>query len=173
MGTEEFSTRSPSSSADHSGALSRRAFLDEAVTEFRKFQRYGHPFAFLILDIDGWQTLSERASPQGGAEILKQLATALTQMLREHDRIGRLGGDEFGILLLETDRQAALRTAERIRQDCAALTFYVGEQDYTLTLSIGGSLPLAEDRSFEKVFLRADQALQRAKQNGRNCVAIE
>lgn len=171
MGTDRISTPS-SSSMDWSGALNRRAFLDEAVTEFRKFQRYGHPFAFLILDIDHWQAFSERTSAEIAAEVLKQLVTALTQMLREHDHIGRLGSDEFGVLLLETDHQAALRTAERIRQDCANLIFHVGGENYTLTISVGGSLPLQEDRSFEKVFLRADQALQRAKQNGRNCVQI-
>ncbi|PWH16554.1 MAG: hypothetical protein DDG59_09310 [Anaerolineae bacterium] len=163
----------PNKPLDWSGALQRRVFLDEAVTEFRKFQRYGHPFAFLILDIDEWQAFSQRTAPQIAETVLKQLVTALTQMLREHDRIGRLGSDEFGVLLLETDRQAALRTAERIRQDCAALVFSLGEQDYTLTLSIGGSLPRVEDSSFEKVFLRADQALQRAKQNGRNRVELE
>lgn len=171
MGTKAI----PNPSANHvdpSGALSRRAFLDEAVTEFRKFQRYGHPFAFLILDIDEWQAFNERTSPEIADKVLIQLVTALTQMLREHDCIGRLGSDEFGILLLETDRQAAQRTAERIRQDCANLVFNVEGQHYTLTLSIGGSLPTAEDRSLEKVFLRADQALQRAKQNGRNCVEI-
>ncbi len=158
---------------DWSGALQRRPFLDEAVTEFRKFQRYGRPFAFLILDIDEWQAFNQRTSPQTADAVLKQLVAALTQMLREHDRVGRLGGDEFGVLLLETDHQAALRTAERIRQDCAALIFNFEEQNYTLTLSIGGSLPRSEDTSFEKVFLRADQALQRAKQNGRNRVEID
>ncbi len=158
---------------DWSGALSRRSFLDEAVTEFRKFQRYGHPFAFLILDIDDWQAFNDSAGRSTADEVLKQLVTALTQMLREHDCIGRLGADEFGILLLETDAQAARLTADRLRQNCADLSFSVGEQTYTLTVSIGGSLPLAEDTSFEKVFLRADQALQRAKQNGRNRVEIE
>jgi diguanylate cyclase (GGDEF)-like protein len=173
METDHFFRRTSSPALDRSGALSRRAFLDEAVTEFRKFQRYGHLFAFLILDIDGWQPLIERTSPAIGDQVLEQLVTALTQSLREHDSIGRLGSDEFGILLLESDRQAARQTAERIRQDCAALTFAVGGETYALTLSIGGSLPLAEDQSFEKVFLRADQALQRAKQNGRNCVELE
>ncbi len=152
--------------------MSRRAFLDEAVTEFRKFQRYGHPFAFLILDIDEWGAFNERTSPQVAEEILKQLVTALIQMLREHDCIGRLGSEEFGILLLETDRPAAQLTAERLRQNCADLVFSAAEGSYTLTVSIGGSLPLAADQSFEKVFLRADQALQRAKQNGRNRVEI-
>lgn len=158
---------------DWTGALQRRAFLDEAVTEFRKFQRYGRPFAFLILDIDEWQAFNQRTLQETADSVLKQLVAALTQMLREHDRVGRLGGDEFGVLLLETDRQAALRTAERIRQDCAALIFNFNEQNYALTLSIGGSLPCAEDQSFEKVFLRADQALQRAKQAGRNRVEID
>jgi diguanylate cyclase (GGDEF)-like protein len=143
------------------------------VSEFRKFQRYGRPFAFLILDIDEWQAFNQRTSPETADAVLTQLVTAVTQMLREHDRVGRLGGDEFGVLLLETDRQAALRTAERIRQDCAALIFPFGEENYALTLSIGGSLPCAEDLSFERVFLRADQALQRAKQAGRNRVEID
>jgi diguanylate cyclase (GGDEF)-like protein len=158
---------------DWTGALQRRAFLDEAVSEFRKFQRYGRPFAFLILDIDEWQAFNQRTSPETADAVLTQLVTAVTQMLREHDRVGRLGGDEFGVLLLETDRQAALRTAERIRQDCAALIFPFGEENYALTLSIGGSLPCAEDLSFERVFLRADQALQRAKQAGRNRVEMD
>lgn len=158
---------------DWTGALQRRAFLDEAVTEFRKFQRYGRPFAFLILDIDEWQAFNQRTSQETADAVLQRLVAALTQMLREHDRVGRLGGDEFGVLLLETDRQAALRTAERIRQDCAALISNFGEQNYALTLSIGGSLPCAEDQSFEKVFLRADQALHRAKQTGCNQVEID
>lgn len=105
--------------------------------------------------------------------MLQRLVAALTQMLREHERVGRLGGDEFGVLLLETDRQAALRAAERIRRDCAALIFNFDEQNYALTLSIGGSLPCADDQSFEKVFLRADQTLPRAKQAGRKRVEID
>ncbi|MCX8061398.1 MAG: GGDEF domain-containing protein [Anaerolineales bacterium] len=172
MGTDPIS-HSSSDPIDWSGALSRRAFLSEAVNEFRKFQRYGRPFAFLVIDIDQWQTFNERTSSDTAGEVLKQLIIALTQMLREHDRIGRLGSDEFGVLLLETDRQAAHRTAERIRQECADLIFHVGGQNYSITLSIGCSLPTAEDRSFEKVFLRADQALQRAKRNGHNRVEIE
>lgn len=154
------------------GALSRRAFLEEAVSEFRKFQRYGHPFALLILDIDRFEEFNRRYSDEAGDQALKHLVAAASQTLREHDLIGRLGGDEFGVLLLETGGESAVKTAERLRQSCSALSFEGEEEAVTLTIKVGVSQALPEDRSFEQVFSRADAALTIARQNGGNDVVL-
>lgn len=99
-----------------SGAMSRRAFLEEAVSEFRKFQRYKHPFALLIIDIDYTPRETHPADQDLNNIALKQFVTIFMQLLREQDLIGRLGEDEFGVLLLETDGEHAQKTAERLRQ---------------------------------------------------------
>ncbi|MGB9521446.1 MAG: GGDEF domain-containing protein [Anaerolineales bacterium] len=180
-----------------SGALSRRAFLEEAVSEFRKFQRYKHPFAFLIVDIDHFQQYNQRYSIEEGDRTLKQLVTILLQSLREQDHVGRLGGDEFGVLLLETDEDGARKTALRLCQNCSIVGLFGDSENQEqvedqqqkiptlselhlnspdsgaalpLTVSIGVSMPLDQDQSFEQVFTRADRALNLAKQNGGNRV---
>ncbi|MGB9673641.1 MAG: GGDEF domain-containing protein [Anaerolineales bacterium] len=179
------------------GAFSRRAFLEEAVSEFRKFQRYKHPFAFLIVDVDRFQQYNQRFSIEEGDRALKQLVTLLLQSLREQDHVGRLGGDEFGVLLLETDEEGARKTAWRLCQHCTIVGLFGdnkneeqgddpeqkvptldelkpnppdSEATLPLTVSIGVSMPLDQDQSFEQVFTRADRALNLAKQNGGNRV---
>lgn len=184
-----------------SGALSRRAFLEEAVSEFRKFQRYKHPFSLLVLAIERFQPANLSSDQEQGDNALKQLVMTFTQLLREQDLMGRLGQDEFGVLLLETDGERAQKTAERLLQYCGLLRLTDVNQEVTdpsqtktssadpqttmkneeneeipldltdiFTISIGISTPLEDDRSFEQVFLRADQALNLAKQKGGNCV---
>ncbi len=103
------------------GALTRRAFLEEAVSEFRKYQRYQHPFAFLIIEIDHFQNYAERFNDAQRDHAFRQLTITIAQLLREQDLIGRLGRDEFGVLLLETDEERAGKIAERLRQNCAVL----------------------------------------------------
>ena len=155
------------------GALSRHAFLEASVSEFRKFQRYQHHFALLIADIDHFAEFNQCYSCEVGDQVLQQLVASFLQTLREQDLVGRLGGDEFGILLLENDTDNAQKTAQRLQQNWAALGFKPTQDSAYLTISIGISTPQEEDRSFEQVFLRADHALGIAKQNGGNRVEIE
>ncbi len=154
------------------GLLSRRHFLEEAISEFRKFKRYGHPFTFLVLDLDQFDQFYQADEPEVGNLVLKHLAATLSQMLREHDLIGRLGQEQFGILLLQTGHDSALITAERLRETCSRLTFPGKQVALNLTVSIGMSEVKPQDTSFEEVFLRADSALVIAKENGCNQVSV-
>jgi diguanylate cyclase (GGDEF)-like protein len=153
-------------------ALSRRAFLEEAVSEFRKFQRYGHPFALMIFDVDAFGEFNQRHGAESGDKALKQIVAAAAQTLREHDLIGRLGGDEFGVLLLETSAEGAVKTAERLRLNCAALSYEVAEEPKSLTITLGVSGARPDDRSLEQVFSRADAALAEARKEGGNRVVL-
>jgi diguanylate cyclase (GGDEF)-like protein len=102
---------------------------------------------------------------------IQKIVGVLRQLLRVEDLVGRLGGEEFGVLLPETDIERATVVAERIREQIAALHIVNGEQRIALTVSIGLTEYQRSDAGIDALLLRADQALYEAKRGGRNrCV---
>lgn len=147
--------------------LNNRRKLDEVITEeIDRARRYSGTFSIILLDIDHFKKVNDTHGHLVGDEVLKRLARILAKGLRKTDVPGRWGGEEFLILLPQQRRDSAVSLAEKLRAAIAAAEFYeVG----TVTSSFGVA-ELAPEDSAEQLIERADAALYRAKERGRNRV---
>jgi diguanylate cyclase (GGDEF)-like protein len=153
--------------------LPNRRKLFEAINEeFNRFERKKQPFSLLYLDLDHFKTINDTYGHAGGDQLLIHFANLLKNELRETDTAGRLGGEEFAVLLPETGVTAASRIAERIRDAMHDLTVPTSKGTMQTTLSIGVAEMTESDSSTDAVLRRADEALYKAKNNGRNVVVI-
>ncbi|OWQ86181.1 hypothetical protein CDN99_20290 [Roseateles aquatilis] len=154
-------------------AFNRRA-LAEAMDLEHARQMRGHGYALVLLDMDRFKQLNDTLGHAAGDAALKTLVMVAQPCLRETDRLGRLGGEEFCVLLPHTGIAGAALVAERIRALLEAHRFEWNGQDWALTASFGIAESSARDISAAEVLKRADQALYRAKAQGRNVVqAVE
>jgi diguanylate cyclase (GGDEF)-like protein len=153
------------------GIANRRHFLDLAEREIQRSRRYCRPLSVLVLDVDHFKAVNDSFGHAAGDETLKAIIRVAVSRLRDTDLLGRLGGEEFGVLLPETDLDGARDLAERLRTAIAAQPVAIGETEVRATVSIGcASLAEVEDEEGDALFARADQALYRAKEGGRNRV---
>lgn len=154
------------------GAASRRNFVKQLETELQRAQRYQATLCLLMLDIDHFKHINDSLGHPVGDEVLREFAGICKSALRSHDLLGRLGGEEFAVLLPHTDLQGALCTAEKLRLAIAGAAIPTARGDVSITVSIGVAISLAnEDGS--RLTVRADNALYAAKQSGRNRVCVE
>lgn len=146
----------------------RRAWFDRAEQELLRFQRYGHPCSILCLDLDHFKQVNDRYGHQVGDEILIDFTHRSQQCIRDLDYMGRIGGEEFAVLLPETDVRQAEKVAAKI-QDTIRKS-YVTKQgaEILYTVSIGITQFCQEDATFDQALSRADKALYAAKKAGRN-----
>ncbi|MFA6498596.1 MAG: GGDEF domain-containing protein [Desulfurivibrionaceae bacterium] len=152
------------------GVYNRRAFMDFATKEFLRSQRYSHVFSAIQMDIDHFKKVNDTHGHAVGDEVLKAFTVNCLEVLRESDVLGRIGGEEFSIILPETEREGALIVAERFCQTIADLKLYVDNQIVHFTVSIGVTSLRQDDTGIEAVLRRADEALYLAKNGGRNKV---
>jgi len=145
------------------GLYNRRHLAEVLEREVRRAKRYGRPFTVMIVDLDNFKQVNDRYGHLGGDEVLKKVAQVLQESVRESDLLFRYGGDEFVIVLPETDG-AARRVAARLRKRLANWTKKQGVDDVGLGLSIGVARWTPEKPlSAEDLLRRADAALYRAK----------
>jgi diguanylate cyclase (GGDEF)-like protein len=153
--------------------LNRRAFADAAEKQMSAAARLRHPVAFLMLDIDHFKSINDTYGHGAGDQVLSKLAASMRSGLREDDVLGRLGGEEFAVLLAGCTPEQATLIAERVRTIFATtiVDLYDGRR-VTATVSIG--LVVAENApsSIEPLMLEADKALYAAKAGGRNRVVL-
>jgi two-component system cell cycle response regulator len=124
----------------------------------------------LMVDVDNFKRINDTRGHHAGDDALRALVVRLRESLRGTDLLGRLGGEEFGILLPETSLGQALRVAERLRRDVAALRVSADQGElFGFTVSLGVA-QLAAEENFEAVMQRADRLLYQAKERGRNRV---
>jgi diguanylate cyclase (GGDEF)-like protein len=153
------------------GAGNRRRFLERLGEEIARSARYERPLALLVLDVDHFKNVNDTHGHDAGDDVLKALAAACQASLRGADAFGRLGGEEFGVLLAETGPEAALAAAERMRRELAAIEVQNASGPVRFTVSIGvASFDPAAD-SLKTLMKRADTALYEAKNAGRDRVA--
>lgn len=153
------------------GIANRRHFLTLAGREWQRSKRYDRPLTLLLLDIDHFKRINDRLGHAMGDAAIRSVVAAVTVGLRASDLIGRVGGEEFAILLPETAEPAALQLAERIRRNVAERPLTLATiEPLTLTVSLGVARLQAQDVSFDDLFQRADAALLQAKQDGRDRV---
>lgn len=150
----------------------RRSFLDAAKSEFLRAQRHGRALSFLILDIDHFKSINDRFGHAAGDEALRQVARCCRETLRRSDHIGRIGGEEFAVMLPETGPELGYEAAERLRIALSKLEIPTEDEVLWLTVSIGGMTANAEHASAEQVMAEADAALYDAKHGGRNRVVF-
>jgi diguanylate cyclase (GGDEF)-like protein len=150
------------------GAATRRAFEEGAEKELDRLRRYGRVSSLLIFDLDFFKTINDRFGHSAGDAVLKAVADACKATLRPSDLLGRLGGEEFGILLCEIGTRGACAIAERLRAQISALRFDWAPE-LKVTASFGVSA-LAKEESVESWMRVADAALYRAKRAGRDRV---
>ena len=153
------------------GTFNRRHFLAVAEAEWNRFQRYHRPLSFIMLDIDHFKSVNDRYGHATGDQVICAVAKACTDGQRASDVVGRLGGEEFGILLPETDDAAARLVAERIRERIAAELFAYERVHFRITASIGIAPATLAMSGVASLMRSADMALYEAKAQGRNrCV---
>jgi diguanylate cyclase (GGDEF)-like protein len=155
------------------GANNRRHFFALGEHELKVAQRYGHSLSALMLDIDHFKTINDTYGHAIGDVILRTVARRCRQNIRDVDILGRYGGEEFAILLPETDLPAARQTAERLRQSVAETPVPTERGDIAVTISLGVARATESTSDVAALLDRADAALYAAKRAGRNCVMSE
>jgi diguanylate cyclase (GGDEF)-like protein len=149
----------------------RRHFLALAEAEWSRFQRYQRPLSMLMIDIDHFKSVNDRYGHAIGDQAIISVATACRQNKRNSDVVGRLGGEEFAILLPETDQAQAAIVAERIRESTAGHVLSAHDVRFKLTISVGIAAATASMSGTDALLRAADQALYQAKSDGRNRLA--
>ena len=154
------------------GLHNRRHFMATAEAEWARFQRYQRPLSMLMVDIDHFKSVNDRYGHAVGDEAIKFVALACKQDLRGSDMVGRLGGEEFALLLPETDSARASIVAERIRERVAAQFLSTHKIQFRITISVGVAEASASMSGVDALLRSADLALYQAKEEGRNRVVI-
>lgn len=152
------------------GALNRAGFLALAQSELERELAAGRGLALMMLDVDHFKFINDRYGHAGGDLALQHLVSLLGGRTRRNDVLGRLGGEEFAILLPGIAPEDAERMAERLVAHVAESPVMYGDRSINMTVSIGLTVVTITDRSIERIIARADDALYRAKESGRNKV---
>jgi diguanylate cyclase (GGDEF)-like protein len=154
-------------------SMTRHHFFSIAETEFLRFSRYRRHFSVLVLDADQFKNINDTYGHYVGDMVLRSLSLVILEQKRTQDTYGRLGGEEFGLLLPETNLEQARVVAERIQKTWAQTPCDVEGKMIYSTVSIGVTEVNAQDQSFEDVLRRADRMMYKAKEAGRNNVVAE
>jgi diguanylate cyclase (GGDEF)-like protein len=140
--------------------------------EFERFRRYGHTTSLVMFDIDFFKKVNDNHGHLAGDEVIKHTATTAKSSLRQSDSIGRYGGEEFGIILPETDAEGARTICERIRESIEQSVVQTSVAPISYTVSIGISQLNNNAENHMTWMQQADEALYAAKKGGRNQVVV-
>ena len=155
------------------GAHNRGYFMERLGVELDRAKRYESIFCFVMLDLDHFKSVNDIHGHAAGDEALRSLCRVLNSSgLRSSDFFGRIGGEEFAIVLPETEIEGALEVAERVRVNLENTEIVHEENKFFITASIGIS-EYREGDTPESLMNRADQAMYRAKESGRNRICVE
>jgi len=154
------------------GAFNRNAYNAEIVRFIKEFERYKQPFAIVVLDIDHFKKVNDTYGHAKGDEILKIVAALVKNTIRETDKIFRYGGEEFVVWMPKMEPNTAIQASDKIRGIIAGKNWDAIAKGLEVTASFGISCVKEKDTT-TSVFNRADKALYRAKNNGRNQVSFE
>jgi diguanylate cyclase (GGDEF)-like protein len=154
------------------GGLNRRSFTDRGLAELERAKRYDRATSILMIDVDRFKSINDSHGHSGGDAVLKELVTCLQERIRPSDILGRIGGEEFAVILAETDLPGAEIAAERIRHDVASLNVALEAGSAAFTVSIGVAQFMRQATTLKPAMDRADRALYQAKADGRNRVVV-
>jgi diguanylate cyclase (GGDEF)-like protein len=152
-------------------ALNRRAFADRLRVEMDRSRRFGSPLSILLVDIDHFKRVNDTAGHLAGDNVLREVAREISEAVRTVDIVARYGGEEFVVILPETLLEGAGIFAERLRERISSREFAAGDGKIRLTVSVGiATFPTPDVSTADELFARADSAMYRAKDGGRNQV---
>jgi diguanylate cyclase (GGDEF)-like protein len=154
------------------GAMSRRAFKEQGARAAALALRHHQDLSAIAFDLDHFKAINDRYGHAAGDEVLARTVRAVTEELRDSDLVGRLGGEEFAVLLPQTARDGAMLTAERLRSTVESLVLTAGSDRLRVTASFGVASFNRTTRDLETLLGQADAALYRAKAAGRNQVVV-
>ena len=154
-------------------SLTRRQFFNIAEIEFLRFRRYQRKLSMLVLDADNFKNINDSYGHYAGDLVLRSLSLVIFEQKRAQDTFGRLGGEEFALLLPETDLQQAKAVAERVQKTWAETPCNVDGKIIHSTVSIGVAEAHEQDTSLDDILRRADRMMYKAKEAGRNRVVAE
>ncbi len=147
--------------------------MELAEAELARAMRYKSPYGVLLIDVDYFKTVNDKYGHKAGDAVLQALGEILLSSLREVDIIGRIGGEEFAVLLPQTDTATAEGVAERLRQTVADTEIAIGnDRPLHITISIGLAMPSEQTNHIDIILRQADKALYAAKNSGRNRVCV-
>jgi diguanylate cyclase (GGDEF)-like protein len=150
------------------GLLNRRAFLAALDTEIARSERSGSPLALALIDLDHFKSVNDRFGHAGGDEVLRRFADTAREAMRTADVIGRLGGEEFAVLMPDTDQVQSGIAGERLRDAVARRRVVLSTGALApVTISVGVAHHHAGEER-DRLIIRADEALYEAKDSGRN-----
>ena len=152
------------------GLLNRRAMWERLEQERIRFERNKKPFALIIGDIDDFKRFNDEFGHQCGDFILKSTASIIKSLIRKQDILARWGGEEFLLLLPETDEEGAYILAEKVRKKLSEINFKYNGVDHAVTMTFGISVYNSMNKKINDCLREADQALYAGKRSGKNCV---
>jgi diguanylate cyclase (GGDEF)-like protein/PAS domain S-box-containing protein len=158
------------------GSSNRRHFFEFAEQAFRQARegdREGdQALAFLLIDVDDFKKINDKYGHQIGDQVLQQIAKAAGRALRSGDMFGRIGGEEFAVLLPGCEPDLARQIAERLRREVLRLSFGSEQGPFGITISQGLASLRPEDESIDNLYARADAGLYQAKRQGKDQVVL-
>lgn len=152
------------------GVFNRRHWQHQLEQEIQRANRYQHPLSLLLFDLDKFKQLNDDYGHQGGDAVLIEVANLVSGLLRDTDAFGRYGGEEFGIILPDTDEAGALQVAHRICQTVAGHAIEFAEHVIKATVSVG--VATYHSQTLDGLIQHADMALYNAKRQGRNQAVV-
>jgi diguanylate cyclase (GGDEF)-like protein len=165
---DELELRKLATTDSLTGALSRRAFREEATRDFALARRHRNELSCMVLDVDHFKRVNDGHGHAAGDAVLQGIVTLCNRSLRASDYVGRLGGEEFGIVLPQTSGKAAMEAAERLRRTVEQHVFETPAGKLKVTISLGVAPCDKSVADIDALLRRCDVALYGAKSAGRN-----
>lgn len=153
--------------------FNRRFFMDQFEAEFRRAKRYGRDLSLVIFDLDHFKRVNDTFGHPAGDYVLKDTARLIQRNLRGQDVFARVGGEEFAVLLPETNSESAYVLADKLRQQVEGHEYFYQGSDIPVTISLGVATMGEAHREFGDLVEATDQQLYRAKESGRNRVCAD
>ena len=153
--------------------LSRKTILEQAKIELSRSRYSGNPFSIIVLDIDNFKNINDLYGHQAGDDVLQRISACLKQSIRKTDMAGRIGGEEFIILLPDTNEDNAVTIAEKVRNSIERLNFDsdIKPELEMVSASFGVSTAVDKSKNFKDLYAQADKALYKSKRDGKNKVS--
>jgi diguanylate cyclase (GGDEF)-like protein len=155
---------------DLTGLVNRRRFIEALDAEIERARQFGSALTIVLADLDNFKQVNDEFGHHGGDVVLRAFADLIRSHVRDVDVSGRIGGEEFAILLPDTDREGAARVAERMRRSLNAVSIVISEEHSIRAASSFGVAELGPEQSGDDLLRAADAALYRAKDEGKNRV---
>ena len=154
------------------GLFNRGHFTEMATQEIERARRFAEPLSVVLMDIDHFKKVNDTYGHEVGDKTLIELARAVGGFIRKIDFVGRLGGEEFALVLPRANKEPALDMAQRLRLHLATLKITAPSKEFSFTVSMGVSTLRPDTRDLQELLRNADAALYKAKREGRNRVEV-